>query len=158
MKVILRTLEKARWPKAALGEESGQSLIEVAVSLPLLLTLLIGSAEFARLAYAAIEVSNAAKAGVQYGAQNSVTAGDTAGIQTAASNEAANLQNVTATGSKAYTCTDGSAYSAATQCPSSFVETTLTVTTSTTYDPLIHLPGFPGSMTLRGHAAQKVGD
>lgn len=158
MKVVDNLLGNLRWLDSALESESGQALIEAAISLPLLMVLLIGAAEFARFAYAAIEVANAAKAAVQYGAQNGITAGDTVGIQTAASNEAANLTGVTATSSQSYICSDGSAYSSATQCPASFVETTLTVNTSATYNPLIHLPGFGGSMTLKGRALQKVGD
>ena len=51
--------------------EVGGSLVETALTAPLLLTLLIfGSVEFARVAYAAIEVTNAARAGVSYGAQS----------------------------------------------------------------------------------------
>jgi hypothetical protein len=65
---------------------------------------------------------------------------------------------VTATSSLSYKCSDGSTYSGTTQCPLGFVETTLTVNTSATYNPLIHLPGFPGSMTLTGQAIQEVGD
>ena len=49
--------------------------------------VLIGAAEFARAAYAYIEVSNAARAAVQYGAQNDATALDTAGMLTAAKND-----------------------------------------------------------------------
>ena len=45
----------------------------------LLVPILIGSAEFARAAYAYIEVSNAARAAVAYGAQTHATALDTAG-------------------------------------------------------------------------------
>lgn len=158
MKVVDNLFRNLRWLDSALVSDSGQSLIEAAISIPLLLTILIGAAEFARFAYASIEVANAAKAAVQYGAQNGITSGDGAGIQTAATNEAANLAGVTATPSMSYICSDGSAYSDATQCPSAFVETTLTVNTSATYNPLIHLPGFPGSMTLTGRAIQKVGD
>ena len=55
-------------------EEDGQSLVELALTVPILLLLLLGAAELARVAYAAIEVSNAAEAAVRYGAQNSTTA------------------------------------------------------------------------------------
>ncbi len=68
--------------------ESGQSLVELALCMPMLLVLLAGAVEFSRMAFAAIEVSNAAMAAVQYGAQDPTNAADLTGIQTAASNDA----------------------------------------------------------------------
>jgi Flp pilus assembly protein TadG len=65
-------------------EEKGQALVELALTLPALVLLLVAAAEFARVSYASIEVSNAAMAGVQYGAQSPIEAADTAGIQAAA--------------------------------------------------------------------------
>lgn len=143
--------------------ESGQALIETAVALSLLIVLLLGAAEFARLAYAAIEVSNAAKAAVQYGAQNVVTATDTSGMQLAAQNDAFNLSTLTTTiaapscacvtngASVPDTCSD-------TLCGTAggYIAQTLQVTTSTSFNPLIHLPGLPTTFTLQGYAAQEV--
>lgn len=57
-----------------LDNESGQSLVEMALSLPLLVLLLLGTVELAQVCYGAIAVSNAAKAAAQYAAQNSTTA------------------------------------------------------------------------------------
>ena len=50
--------------------------MELALVVPVFIALLLGAAEFARLAYAGIEVSNAARAGVAYGSQSSTTAAD----------------------------------------------------------------------------------
>ncbi len=49
--------------------EKGQALVELALTFPILVMLFVGAAEFARVVYASIEVSNAAMAGVSYGAQ-----------------------------------------------------------------------------------------
>ncbi len=68
--------------------DSGQAIIEMMILLPIFLVLMIGTVEFGRLAYAYIEVADAARAGVQYGAQNRATASDTAGMQQAALNDA----------------------------------------------------------------------
>src|ERR1700744_6377881 len=73
---------------AGLRSESGQSLVELSLGLTAMTVLLIGATEFGGLAYASIEVSNAARAGVQYGAQNHTTASDTTGMQTAATQDA----------------------------------------------------------------------
>src|SRR5947209_9684619 len=81
--------------------EEGQSILEVALALPLLITLLGVSAMFAQAAYFAVEVSNAAKAGVAYGAQNISAVADTTGIKNAAVLDAININlptsNVTVT-------------------------------------------------------------
>ena len=54
-----------RW---VVGEE-GSSLVEVALVLPMMLLLLVGSVDFGRGYYAAMEVSSAANAGACYGVQ-----------------------------------------------------------------------------------------
>ena len=137
--------------------ERGQALIELALSLPILFVILVGGAEFARATYASIEVSDAALAAVQYGAQNSITAGDTTGIQTAASNDAQDITLGTTNVSKACICSNGGASTCMpTDCSSSNIETILTVQTQTTFDPGIHLPGFATTYTLYGQAVQKV--
>jgi Flp pilus assembly protein TadG len=64
--------------------QAGSALVEFVVILPLLLILLIGLTEVGRIGDYAIRVGNAARAGVQYGAQNEATAGDTQGMQNAA--------------------------------------------------------------------------
>src|SRR5579864_1112246 len=138
------------------GGEAGQALIETAAVFPLLIAILVGTAEMARVAYAAIEVSNAARAGAQYGAQNGYTASDTTGIATAASSDASNLSGVTTTSSYACVCSDGTASTCQTSdCASSHIEETLTVNTTVTFDPVIHLPGLPHTYTLTGQAIQK---
>jgi Flp pilus assembly protein TadG len=137
--------------------EKGQSLVEVALTLPLLILLLVGAAELGWVAYAAIEVSNAASAGVQYGAQTTITASDTTGIQTAATDDAANLRGLTATSSFSCICSNGSASTCLrTDCSTSNIEEILTVKTQAPISPLIKLPLLPATFTLHGQAVQKV--
>lgn len=144
------------------GNEAGQALIETSVSTSFMVALLLGAADLARVCYAGIEVANAAKAAVQYGAQNTASAANTSAIQSAASGDAANLSSLTTTVATTGACSDGTACSGtggtcvATDCSSSHIETILTVNTSTTFDPLVHMPGFPKTITLTGYAQQKV--
>ena len=42
--------------------ERGSALVELALTMPILILLFVGAAEFASLSYASIEVSNAARA------------------------------------------------------------------------------------------------
>ena len=66
----------------------GQASVELALSLPLLLMMFLVVVETGRAFYIAISLANAARAGVQYGAQNLSTAADNAGMQTAATGRA----------------------------------------------------------------------
>ena len=142
--------------KTARYGEAGQALVETALVFPLLITILVGAAELARVAYGAIEVANAARAGAQYGTQSGYTASDTTGIATAASSDAANLTTLTTTSSYSCICSDGTASTCVnTDCASSHIVQTLTVNTQATIDPLFHIPGLPRTYTLKGKAIQR---
>jgi Flp pilus assembly protein TadG len=155
-------------------DDSGQALIELALSLPLLFLILLGAVELGRLAFAAIEVSNAAKAAAQYatygGAYSATSASgfDEAGMLTAAQADAADLSSVSfASGYPIMTCRCSGAGTA--NCgggnippsgcapPASNVVVTVTVKTQTSFDPLIFIPGWThGAITLYGWAQQQV--
>jgi len=125
--------------------------------MPMLIALLAGAVEFSRMAFAAIEVSNAAMAAVQYGAQDPTTAADTTGIQTAASNDAPDISLGTTTASTSCICSDGSASTClSTDCSTSAIEKILTVNTQATFTSVIKIPGVPNTFTLHGQAIQKV--
>ena len=62
--------------RAAHPHRRGQSLVELALTLPVLGILLIGTIDFARVYYAAMAVGQAARAGAAYGAQSVSTSGD----------------------------------------------------------------------------------
>ncbi|MGA7856628.1 MAG: TadE family protein [Terracidiphilus sp.] len=141
----------------ALNKDHGQALVELALAVSLLTLILVGAVEFSRLAYASIEVSNAARAGVSYGAQSITTAADTTGIQTAAQNDASELTLGTTTATTSCICSDGTASTcAAGDCSTSNIERILTVNTQATIDPGFHLPGMASTYTLHGKAIQKV--
>jgi Flp pilus assembly protein TadG len=91
----LSALAKRHWPKALWASERGQSLIELALLTPVLLMLVIGIVEMGRYASFGILVSNAARAGAQYGAQSLTKAADTTGITAAYNNECASADTVT---------------------------------------------------------------
>jgi Flp pilus assembly protein TadG len=157
-------MNRAKLKKIGFGGEAGQSLVETAITVPVLAIVLLGCGEMARLAYASIEVTNAAKAAAQYGAQSTGTAADTPGIQLAASNETTDVvSNLTTTPHVKVVCSDGTVPAdsagptwANTDCSTSYIEQILTVTTSGTFSPLITVPGLPKSYTLNGYAVQRV--
>lgn len=152
--------------------QSGQALIELAISMPLLLLLLLGAAEFGRLAYIAIELTDAAKAAAQFGAQGSTTMLDNNAMLLLAQKSApyayANCTNFTATPQIPLTCTcmtagtpipsTPTALTCASQCPSgSYLVHVLQITTSASCNPIIHATGFSAAnVTLTGSAVQEV--
>jgi Flp pilus assembly protein TadG len=141
--------------------DSGQSLIELALVAPIFFALLLGAVEFGRLAYDSIEVSNAARAGVAYGAQSAATAVDTAGIRQAAINDGANITGLNVSPTQFCSCSGSPAShvdcsNAATTCGSARVLSYVEVQTSASIDPLIHLPGFPTTFNLNGQAIMRV--
>lgn len=134
---------------------SGQALIETALTVSLFVLLLWGVAEVGRLAFAAIEVANAASAGARYAAQAG-EAGDATGIVNAAANDAGNLTGLTTTSSYSCICSDGSSSTCSNKdCSSSHIEESVTVNTQVSFDPLFHLPGLPRTFTLKGQAVEK---
>jgi len=62
-------------------EQGGQSLVEFALALPVLLLILLGLADFGRAFYYTTAIANAARAGAEYAARNA-GAGATVGTIT----------------------------------------------------------------------------
>ena len=146
------------------SHEEGSALVELALSLPMLCIMLLGAAEFARLAYASIEVTNAAHAAAVYGSSSHGFASDTPGIKSAGGTDSPNL-----VGSSAITvndptlscqCSNGSSVACTDNqtCTGSNLAmiTTVTVTTQTTFSPMISLPGWRPTLTLQGKSSQVV--
>ena len=144
------------WPS-----DAGSALVELAVALPLLVLVMVGATDFARVFYTGIELTNAARAGAQYGAYNPAQSGDFAGMQTAATGSV-NVTGVTATASRTCQCaTSAGTFSAATcstTCASGqHLVVTVTVTTSKAFTTVAgSLPGIPRSVSLVRSATLRV--
>ena len=137
--------------------DSGDAMVELALSVTLLGTLLLGAAEFGTLAYSAIEVSNAAHAGAAYGAQSHTTADDVSGMETAATQDAPNVSGISATAARSCQCSNGgSSTCAVTDCSTSRIVEYVTVNTTATVSPLFAVPGLPKSYTMTGKAVLRV--
>ncbi len=109
------------------SRETGTALVELALTLPLLVVLLAGAAQYGRLAYLAIEVANAARAGAAYGAQNHATASDTGvngGMVLAAKNDATDVTGTDVTTALSATasnlCACSNALASTSACSSTF--------------------------------------
>jgi Flp pilus assembly protein TadG len=152
-------------------DDKGQAFVELALVLPMLILLVVGGAEIGRLAYADIEVSNAARAGVAYAMQShaAVAASQYTNIENAAKQDAPNLPGLVVD-PPTLTCyceTSGGVTTALASCsatdaslttcasPSSIV-IYVQVDTHAAIDTLFHLPAIPNSVTLRGRAIMRV--
>lgn len=138
--------------------QTGAALLELAFSLLLLLPILFGAIDLGRAYYLSIEVSSAARAGAQYGVQNSA---DTAGMQTAATNDAPDVSGISATAVYGCECSDGSSVTplcgSAPSCATNVVNY-VQVNTTATYTPLFPWPGIPSSIPLHGQAMMRAAD
>jgi Flp pilus assembly protein TadG len=142
--------------------DSGQAFVELALVLPVFVLLLVGAVELGRLAYASIEVSNAARAGAAYGSQNHITASDTANIRLAATKDSPEVTSVSAVVTQACYCSNApgtgiTCSTAGSTCtsPDRILED-VQVTTTAPVQTLFGFPGVPSTVTLRGQAIMRV--
>ena len=84
----------------------GISCVEFALAAPLLMLMLFGATDFARVFYHGITVANAAGVASFYGAQNNIKSVSYTEIQQMATDDATNLENVSATASLFCDCPD----------------------------------------------------
>jgi Flp pilus assembly protein TadG len=82
---------RARGLRRLFGRAGGQSLVELALILPVLIILMLGAVDFGRVYFAHVSVTNAARNGADYAASGSTAAADTAGIRDAAVADTTNL-------------------------------------------------------------------
>lgn len=166
---------------STLRNDRGSAFVELALVLPILTLVLIGAAELGRMAYFAIEVSDAARAGVAYGAQSTSTAPDTTNIAIAARAAAPDLpstlsvtssdpcvcETVTSSTGTVTTTTIpltscGGSSLPATLCTGTATGTTyivvnyVQVSTSATVSTMFNYPGIPNSFTLNGFSKMRV--
>jgi Flp pilus assembly protein TadG len=138
---------------------TGQSVVEMALAMPLLLLLIVGACDLARAFFQTIQLYNAARAGVQYGAQSITAAADSASISAAASADVSSLSGMSVSVSQC-TCLSGSNVSAcgatSAYCSANSESTWVEVDTSAPFTTLIPYPGFPRAFTLSGKAVMQV--
>lgn len=128
--------------------QDGNSIIETALVLPMLLLLLAGAVDIGRAFRAAMIVNAAARTGAAYGIHNPT---DTAGMELAAKTDTSMLVSVTPTATYGCECPDGTSIFCSSEgsCPSDmnsvyYVE----VDTSATYTPMLPWYGFSSSIPL----------
>ncbi|GAC1303880.1 MAG: hypothetical protein NVS2B3_14100 [Vulcanimicrobiaceae bacterium] len=171
----------ARSVRRCARDESGAAIIELVVMSPLLLLLLLGTIEVGGYMYNSIALGNAARAGVQYGAQDrsaaNPTAIDASGANVIASyaqRDAADLakRNIATTFTPKLICycdssmavaLDGTPARPETSCSGASTcalgdprDVFIEVTATATYPPLVSLPGLPNPYVITRAARQQL--
>jgi Flp pilus assembly protein TadG len=145
------------------SRHKGQSAVELAASMAILSVLLVLACDFGRMYYAYVTVSDAARAGAQFGAQSVVTAANANGISAAVTNDAGNIS--LASGSPTVsqcTCISTADPKIVAQCSSSYncstnpSATWVTVSVSSPFTTLVSYPGLPNPVTLTKTAQMQV--
>lgn len=162
-------------------DESGAALVELALTAPLFILLMFGGIELGRIAYFAIEVQNAARAGASYGSLNIGTATTTiSNIQQAAKNDAPDISNLVvvtpgttcvcetlnvSTGTASFNPSSGTtSCSSSTITSCTIVNSTsiqsvvgyVTVSTQADITPLVKIPSLPNTYSLHGYSALRI--
>jgi Flp pilus assembly protein TadG len=133
----------------------------------MLCLMLLGTAELARIAYAAIEVTNAAHSAAVYAASSMAATADTTGISNAAASDSPNLVGgnaISVVTPVTVSCTCSNTAYVPTSCSDNTtcqsngagMIATVTVQTQTTFSPMVSLPGWKPSITLMGKSTEVV--
>jgi Flp pilus assembly protein TadG len=151
--------------RRSVRSEAGNALVELAVALPLLVLTLIGTADFARVFYTSIELTNAARAGAQYGAASIANSSNVPNMQTTATSSV-NITGLNAVAAQLCQCftaagVPGSIVSCTLAAPCSggtHRVMTVTVTTTKTFTTLVNYVGIPSSLALIRSATLRVSE
>jgi Flp pilus assembly protein TadG len=155
----------------------GAAAVEFAVSFPVLIAVLIGAIDFARVFYWDMGLTTAARAGAQYGARGTTQAQDSAAMKAAALAAAQTdlptlaLSDITATcalkcepdapTTSTYSLTDPTGGNACTNASPScsggnHLIWTVTVTASKTFTTFARYPGVPSSLPITRRAVMRT--
>ena len=145
-------------------DNRGGTMVEFALTFPLLLLLCLGTMDFGRLFFHGVTIANAAATGAFYGAQNNVNFSNYSVMADRVTEDAKNLDDVTASATSFCECpgsppTDISCSEATNRkaCgdygyPRAYVRTTATHT----FQTLVNYPGITHEVKLDRNAFMRV--
>jgi Flp pilus assembly protein TadG len=142
--------------------ERGTSMLEFALLAPMLVFMLIGLIEIGRFGYFWIVADHAARAGVQYGAQNLETAADAAG--NVGATDSAALADAKVSGWTAKSSIACAINGSFVQCPNDTSVASpglvyyVQVQVTGSVNSLLNYPGIPHTMQISATHIQRVVD
>jgi len=153
-------------PSRPARRDTGASVVEVALLIPLLVFILLWMVDVGRYVYLGLEVTSAARAGAQYGSLHYGNTSNSSAITTAAQNDVPDIPSLAvstsnsscwcAGASTAFTCSTTYPYTSA-NCTSGSQIVLLQVNTSATYTPWISIAPFNKTFTVKGQAMIPTG-
>ena len=137
--------------------ERGSAVVEFAILAPVLVFLLIGVIEISRYAYYALLASSAARAGAQYGAQDTRSAADASGMRAYATADLPANSPLAISGARNFCLLDGTQ----TACPTTGARQSnwvyyVEVDAGGTISSLLKYPGIPQLIPVSGKAVVRV--
>ncbi len=140
-----------------LGERRGTATVELALILPLLILLVLGTTDLGRLFYDAVGVANAARAGLSYGALDESKSKDTSTITQVASNDVLLIDGVTINVSRICECADTSVVDCETgTCDEGSPRLYVRVQAEKTFNTVLSYPGIPNSVPITRNADMRA--
>lgn len=134
----------------------GSTMIEFALTAPLLMLLAAGVLNYGMALRSAIAVAAAARAGAQYGSISAANAADVAGMQAAAADAAPRLTGMVVTPLQVCRCSNGSAVSCSGTCASGAVAMYVEVTARATAPHIFRYPGLPYTGAVSSKAVMRA--
>ena len=133
-----------------IGSIGGGAAVELAVVFPVILLLIIAIVDYGRLFYTAVTVSNAARAGAEYGQQDFSTETDTATMRVVTQADGAEAGALTIQKRWYCECGAGVANNTCAVCPGGGYAPQVYVEVIATKDitTLLNYPGLPSSFTV----------
>lgn len=150
--------QRVRGRRSGIASQRGAALVELALSLPLLAVIMLGTIDFGRAFRTAMVLTNAARAGAQQGATSSVASGNTAAIAAAATAVlATNNLSAGPAPTVVRTCTCGQASGPSTQpvsctvvsaCSTGSLSVTVSVAVTRTFTLTGQFLGLPSNIPM----------
>ncbi len=142
--------------------QRGSALIELVLVVTVLSIVILGSIDFGRIAYMAMALTNAARAGAMVGSQSASDSNNFTAMRNAASASAsADIGAITASATRSCECDVGGVVTVMANCPptgvcAGVVRIRVSVTASKTFNMLAPFRGLPSSVNLSRTAIMRA--
>jgi len=130
--------------------------VEFAVILPLLVLMLVGTIDLARVFYEGITVANAARHGAQFGSLSPTQSADILGMEATALQDAINIEGVSCTAEQFCECPNGSPVDCGGDCGGAQKRIFVRVLMEKTFNMVIPFPGLPQTVVLSREAIMRA--
>src|SRR5262245_9808729 len=128
------------------SSQQGSALVEASLALPILALVLVGTMDFGRLFYRTMAITQAARAGAQFGTYIPGNANNIAGMQNAGLSAGSDITGLTVTATRDCACYTTTETALACNLLGSCVgqwRVYVNVTASGTFSTIINYPGIP---------------